>query len=38
MNSHLLYARAAAPAELVGKKPKWSKPCTPKRQRLGECG
>jgi subtilisin family serine protease len=36
-NSHLLYSRAVAPAELVGKKPKHTKPCTPKRQRLGEC-
>ena len=37
MNSHLLYARAVAPAELVGKTPKHAKPCTPKRQRAGEC-
>jgi subtilisin family serine protease len=38
VNSHLLYSRAVAPAALVGKKPKSTKPCTPKRQRLGECG
>jgi subtilisin family serine protease len=37
MNSHLLYSRAVAPASLVGKPPKNSKPCTPKRQRNGEC-
>ena len=37
MNSHLLYSRAVAPAALVGKPPKHSKPCTPKRQRAGEC-
>ena len=37
MNSHLLYSRAVAPAALVGKPPKNSKPCTPKRQRAGEC-
>lgn len=36
-NSHLLYSRASVPAELVGKKPKTSKPCTPRRQRNGEC-
>ncbi|MBA3343190.1 MAG: S8 family peptidase [Gemmatimonadaceae bacterium] len=37
MNSHLLYSRALAPADLVGKKPKNTKPCTPRRQRDGEC-
>ncbi|HEX2722717.1 MAG TPA: S8 family serine peptidase [Gemmatimonadaceae bacterium] len=37
MNSHLLYSRAVAPASLVGKPPKNSKPCTPRRQRNGEC-
>ena len=37
MNSHLLYSRVAVPAELVGKKPKNTKPCTPRRQRDGEC-
>jgi subtilisin family serine protease len=36
-NSHLLYSRAAVPAELIGKKPKNTKPCTPRRQRNGEC-
>lgn len=36
-NNHLLYSRATAPPELVGKKPKHTKPCTPRRQRLGEC-
>jgi subtilisin family serine protease len=37
MNSHLLYSRAVAPGALVGKPPKNPKPCTPKRQRNGEC-
>jgi subtilisin family serine protease len=37
MNSHMLYSRAVAPRELVGKRPKWTKPCTPKRRRGGEC-
>ncbi len=37
MNSHLLYSRAAAPASLIGKPPKNSKPCTPRRQRDGQC-
>jgi subtilisin family serine protease len=37
MNSHLLYSRAVAPRELVGKPPKNPKPCTPKRQRQGLC-
>ena len=37
MNSHLLYSRAAAPAALVGKPPKNTKPCTPRRQRDGQC-
>jgi subtilisin family serine protease len=37
MNSHLLYSRAKAPSALVGKPPKNNKPCTPKRQRNGEC-
>ncbi len=36
-NSHLLYSRVAVPADLVGKKPKNPKPCTPRRQRDGEC-
>lgn len=37
MNSHLLFSRAVAPTDLVGKKPKYGKPCTPKRQRDGVC-
>ena len=37
MNSHLLYSRAVAPGSLVGKPPKNTKPCTPRRQRDGEC-
>jgi subtilisin family serine protease len=37
MNSHLLYSRAVAPGALTGKPPKNAKPCTPKRQRNGEC-
>ena len=37
MNSHLLYSRAVAPSSLVGKPPKNSKPCTPRRQRDGLC-
>jgi subtilisin family serine protease len=37
MNSHLLYSRTVAPRELVGKPPRFPKPCTPKRQRNGEC-
>ncbi len=37
MNSHLLYSLAAAPSDLIGKKPKNAKPCTPRRQRAGEC-
>lgn len=36
-NSHLLYSRVTVPVELVGKKPKNAKPCTPRRQRGGEC-
>jgi subtilisin family serine protease len=36
-NSHLLYSRAVAPAAIVGKPPKHSKPCTPRRQRDGQC-
>lgn len=37
MNSHLLYSRAIVPSSLVGKPPKSSKPCTPRRQRDGAC-
>lgn len=37
MNSHLLYSRTVVPAEERGKPPKNPKPCTPKRQRNGEC-
>jgi subtilisin family serine protease len=37
MNSHLLYSLAVAPPELVGKPPRDPKPCTPKRQRKGQC-
>jgi len=37
MNSHLLYSLAAAPRELIGKPPKDPKPCTPRRQRTGQC-
>jgi subtilisin family serine protease len=37
MNSHLLYSRAVAPGSLIGKPPKNTKPCTPRRQRDGEC-
>ncbi len=37
MNSHLLYSRAVAPKELIGKQPKNTKPCTPRRQRDGLC-
>ena len=37
MNSHLLYSRAAAPKTLIGKQPKSTKPCTPRRQRDGLC-
>ena len=37
MNSHLLYSRTVVPAPISGKPPKNSKPCTPKRQRDGEC-
>ena len=37
MNSHLLYSRAVAPSSLIGKPPKNTKPCTPRRQRDGEC-
>ena len=37
MNSHLLYSRAVAPTALVGKPPRNAKPCTPKRQRDGQC-
>ena len=36
-NSHLLYSRAVAPSSLVGKPPKHTKPCTPRRQRDGQC-
>jgi subtilisin family serine protease len=36
-NSHLLYSRAVAPSSLIGKPPKHTKPCTPRRQRDGEC-
>jgi subtilisin family serine protease len=35
-NNHLLYSRAVAPREL-SKKPKYPRPCTPKRIRDGEC-
>jgi len=37
MNSHLLYSRTMVPVEVKGKPPKSTKPCTPKRQRDGEC-
>jgi subtilisin family serine protease len=37
MNSHLLYSRAVAPPDLVRRKVKGTKPCTPKRKRSGEC-
>jgi len=37
MNSHLVYSRTAVPVEVSGKPPKNPKPCTPKRQRDGEC-
>jgi len=37
MNSHLLFSRAAVPRELIGKQPKNTKPCTPRRQRDGLC-
>ena len=37
MNSHLLYSLAVAPSSLIGKPPKNTKPCTPRRQRNGEC-
>ena len=37
MNSHLLYSRTVVPADVKGKPPKNPKPCTPKRQRDGEC-
>ena len=37
MNSHLLYSRTTVPVEVKGKPPKSTKPCTPKRQRDGEC-
>jgi subtilisin family serine protease len=36
-NSHLLYSRIVVPTEVAGKRPKHDKPCTPKRQRLGQC-
>ena len=36
-NNHLLYSRVTAPKELRGKGPKDPKPCTPRRQRAGEC-
>ena len=36
-NSHLLYSRAVAPADLIGKKPKNARPCTPRRLREGTC-
>ncbi|HEV8185597.1 MAG TPA: S8 family serine peptidase, partial [Chthoniobacterales bacterium] len=37
MNSHLLFSRVTVPRELVGKQPKNTKPCTPRRQRDGLC-
>lgn len=37
MNSHLLYSRAVAPGAIAGKPPKNNKPCTPRRQRDGQC-
>jgi subtilisin family serine protease len=37
MNSHLLYSRTVVPSDVKGKPPKNPKPCTPKRQRDGEC-
>jgi len=37
MNSHLLYSRTTVPGSVKGKPPKNAKPCTPKRQRDGEC-
>ena len=37
MNSHLLYSRTLVPADVKGKPPKDTKPCTPKRRRNGEC-
>lgn len=36
-NNHLLYSRAVAPPALVARKLKNPKPCTPRRQRKGEC-
>jgi len=36
-NSHLLYSRVVAPLSDAGKPPKHTKPCTPRRQRDGEC-
>ncbi len=36
-NSHLLFSRVTVPAALAGKKPKSTKPCTPRRQRDGLC-
>ena len=36
-NSHLLYSRVVAPSSDAGKPPKHTKPCTPRRQRDGEC-
>lgn len=37
MNSHLLFSRVSVPRELIGKQPKNTKPCTPRRQRDGLC-
>lgn len=37
MNSHLLYSRTTVPVSVQGKPPKNTKPCTPRRQRDGEC-
>ncbi len=34
---HMLYSLVEAPAELKGSKPKYDSPCTPKRQREGQC-
>ena len=36
MNSHLLYTRFTVPREIT-QQPGKTKPCTPRRQRNGEC-
>jgi subtilisin family serine protease len=36
-SNHMVYSRVEAPSELRGSRPKSEAPCTPKRQRDGQC-